>query len=432
MKYLKRFNTENGYESYISDDPFLPNVSYSVETDNVYFNRTSKAKTEIVYYTRNHEISENINFEAFDCPLISNEYDEENLCCVLTFGGRLTKIPESAFTGNQDIERIVLPSSITEIGNNAFANTSMYECNIDGITKIGDKAFFESGLYDVWFGPNNKEIGAYAFAKSQGLNVNNLTGSSVEIIGEGAFSGCVNASFDSRLLPNTVKEIGDFAFLGCENLHSVYIPSSATYLGKEAFTMCAGLYCVDFSLGCPITGIGYATFLSCTALTSVTYSSTMKSIGEYAFDCCYNLCSIDLSSIDMMDRHSFYYCHSLSDVTLSDNLLIIPEDCFNGCTNLSAITIPDSVFRICGGAFYNTTIRNITIPAGVTFIGGDAFTGEVSIDSLVSYPIEPPELHCYFNFADASIKIQVPSESVEAYKQAPTWDYFADRIVAMP
>ena len=37
MKYLKKFEEKALYESYINGDSVLPNVSYILDTDGVYF-----------------------------------------------------------------------------------------------------------------------------------------------------------------------------------------------------------------------------------------------------------------------------------------------------------------------------------------------------------------------------------------------------------
>ena len=55
----------------------------------------------------------------------------------------------------------------------------------------------------------------------------------LQVIGEGAFSGCWNLKEVD--LNYGLLEIRDKAFKDCKSLHSIYIPKSLTYIAKDAF-----------------------------------------------------------------------------------------------------------------------------------------------------------------------------------------------------
>ncbi len=79
------------------------------------------------------------------------------------------------------------------------------------------------------------EIGRNAFlymSKMTSIEIPN----SVKAIGYGAFSSCV--SLQSVVLPDMLETIGDEAFFGCINLTTITIPQSVKNIGEDAFGLC--------------------------------------------------------------------------------------------------------------------------------------------------------------------------------------------------
>lgn len=108
----------------------------------------------------------------------------------------VTKIEANAFINQVDLGEVVIPASVSEIGNSAFAycdSIGTIKLN-EGLTKIGDYAFNQL---------------AY-----------NLT--EIEI-------------------PNSVTHIGNYAFGSCFVLESVRIGKGVTYLGDGVFNSCIKL-----------------------------------------------------------------------------------------------------------------------------------------------------------------------------------------------
>ena len=111
------------------------------------------------------------------------------------YGGKSStdsvKIPEGVMD-------IVLPSSVTSIGKNAFYYCKSLESITisSSVTSIGDRAFVECTSLESITIPN-----------------------SVTSIGYGVFSGC--SSLASITIPNGVTRIGYGAFYGCSSLASI-------------------------------------------------------------------------------------------------------------------------------------------------------------------------------------------------------------------
>lgn len=87
----------------------------------------------------------------------------------------------------------------------------------------------------------------------------------VEIIGEGAFSDCVN--LERVLVPETVQIVSDTAFSGCENLKTIILPEKTSKIGWYAFRGCRNLS--DLTLPSGIKEIGKFAFMGCRRLAAV-------------------------------------------------------------------------------------------------------------------------------------------------------------------
>lgn len=126
----------------------------------------------------------------------------------------VTRIGACAFSGCFSFNEVILPNSLTEIGDFAFEL-----CSVKSFTL-----------------PNKlKKIEDFAFNRCNELTSITIPGS-VSRIGDSAFSDC--AKLQSVTIQNGVEEIGSGAFVYCENLRSITIPTSVRTCGEYAFNYC--------------------------------------------------------------------------------------------------------------------------------------------------------------------------------------------------
>ena len=147
-------------------------------------------------------------------------------------------ICDRTFLGCDSLSEIVIPSSVTSIGNGAFAVCrSLSEIVIpSSVTSIGKSAFsFCDSLSEIVIPSSVTSIGDYAFSDCRSLS-EIVIPSSVTSIGDRAFSDC--RSLSEIVIPSSVTSIGDYAFLGCRSLSEIVISSSVTSIGKGAFCYC--------------------------------------------------------------------------------------------------------------------------------------------------------------------------------------------------
>ncbi|MCQ2256359.1 MAG: leucine-rich repeat domain-containing protein [Bacteroidaceae bacterium] len=226
------------------------------------------------------------------------------------------------------------------------------------------------------------------------VNLTDLTGSlvipnSVTSIGTKAFERCTGLN-GTLTLGSSLKSIGNYAFYYCSNLTGdLTIPNSVTSIGESAFNECSG-FNGKLTLSNTLSSIGAKTFRNCQNLTgALTIPNTLKSIPNYAF----------------------YYCSKLTSVTFHNSLTSIGESAFGYCTAFTGtLTIPASVTSIGAKAFSYTkfsTIRNErTTPQTYNMI-----FGIVGGANFVNTPVK-------------SMKLEVPSSAVAAYRAAAGWNEF--------
>lgn len=156
-------------------------------------------------------IGRTINYtNPYTSSLFGNNYLE-----TITFGSLVKKVPKLAFRGyNNNVTSVLLPNSITEIGDYAF----------DGCRN----------LKDVYWSDGLTKIGKFAF---DGTNLEAVElPEGITEIGNSAFSGCKNLRTIS--LPESLTIISSYLFSSCENLLQVTIPQNITSIQSKAFKGC--------------------------------------------------------------------------------------------------------------------------------------------------------------------------------------------------
>jgi len=174
------------------------------------------------------------------------------------------------FLGSRDItaniEKIELPSTVTEIGKYAF----------NGGSNLGGYNF--ENLKEISIPDSVTTIGYYAFAACDNLKditiPNNVTN-----IGEWAFSDCTGLT--KITIPNNVTNIGSGLFYGCRGLTEVKLPDGLTEIEYDLFSGCTGL--TEVKIPDSVRTIGMCAFSGCTGLTDVKIPDSVTNIGEMAF-----------------------------------------------------------------------------------------------------------------------------------------------------
>ena len=136
-----------------------------------------------------------------------------------------------------------------------------------------------------------------------------------------------------------------------------------------------------------------------------------------------------------LDKFKSLVYKSITEVTENDldGLMSIGDYAFYNCTKLTSVTIPDSIARIGNQAFaYCTSLESIVIPDSVTYFGERLFSYSTALKKVTLRAMTPPTIKTdtLYN-VPTTCAIEVPSESVEAYKSALYWSAIASQIKAI-
>ena len=330
----------------------------------------------------------------------------------------VTYIGDSAFNSCSKLTSVTIGGNVSTIGEYAFGNCSgLTSITIpDSVTSIKDGAFRNcSGLTSVTIGGNVNTIGEYAFRNCSGLT-SIIIPDSVTYIDDNVFNGC------SKLTNVTIGEgvtfIGGYAFYDCSELIIIKIPDSVTSIRKGAFMNCSKLtsvtigkglvnvgntafhncrnltniYITDIVSWCGIDGIYYFTqyskntnlYLNNNLVTELVIPDGTKAITSYAFSGFSGLTSVIIGEgATSIGGYAFSDCNGLTSVTISDSITFIGNNAFDGCSKLTNITIGEGVTSIGSDAFYNCSeLTSIKIPDSVTSIEDGAFEGCSKLTSV--------------------------------------------------
>ena len=248
----------------------------------------------------------------------------------------------------------------------------------EGTRIICDLAFsFCSSLSEIVIPSSVTSIGDGAFSCCHSLS-EIVIPSSVTSIGDHAFSGC--DSLSEIVIPSGVTSIGNYAFSGCSSLKYISIPKSVIGLNGNPFVEWKG------KLECLSPNFVYEDDILFNKdksriisfrnqnVESYVIPSSVTSIGKGAFTGCYSLSEIVIpSSVTSIGDGAFSFCRSLSEIVIPSSVTSIGDWAFSNCDSLSEIVIPSSVTSIGDGAFSNCKFPNNLKQELISRFGGEIF-----------------------------------------------------------
>ena len=301
-------------------------------------------------------------------------------CKTTVIPSSVTNIGNDAFYGCTGLTSVEIPSSVTSIGNYAFRGCdNLTKVIINSDTIVSATYTSSSNLGNVF----GSQVSEY------------VLGSEVKGIGSFAFYGCTGLT--SVTILDGVMSIGSFAFRGCTGLTSVEIPSSVTSIGICAFYGCTGLTSVTILDG--VTSIGSSAFSGCTGLTSVEIPSSVTSIGSSAFANCDSISRVNITDmtawmrIKFMDNRSnpTWFAKSLylngeevTDVVVPEEITEIGDYVFKQVETLKTIKMHNGITSIGTCAFQGCfNLQSFDLPTSLETIGNNAFQQCISLDKPI-------------------------------------------------
>lgn len=323
----------------------------------------------------------------------------------------------SAFQGCEMLEEVIVPEGVEAIYDHTFSGCIRLSKVVlpSTITQIGSGVFKGcEALKEIELPQSVQHIGKYAFENCIGLEKLSLP-NSLSSLEYQSFKSC--SQLKTVQLPNDLKVIGAEAFAGCTSLESVEIPAGVSEIQYSAFQYCSSLKEVKMEdaskatmhvtafADCPsladengFTIIGNALWFYSGKGGDVVVPEGVAHIAPNAFREGHeysrrsykhyreegSLHSISLpKSLKKIYSYAFTGCSKLSEIVLPENLETIGDFAFHGCKQLTKIDIPDSVTQIGKKAFaYCEALANISFGANLTEISLQMLEGCSALKSV--------------------------------------------------
>ncbi len=210
----------------------------------------------------------------------------------------IPSIPANAFKNNSWLSTVMLPETVTSIGDKAFQGTAFSEIHIpSSVETIGNAAWYGTPLKHVTFDENSKLkiIGQNAFRKTDIMEFimpDSVTGY-YTTTSDNYYDWCVVADCSNLKklhLSDNLTSVPRYTAYRCSSLTEVNIPKNATEIGSYAFQE--------------------------TSLESVTIPKDISDFGEDIFRGCKKLKKAVLNSHFTDMDHTFWDCTALDTIVL--------------------------------------------------------------------------------------------------------------------
>lgn len=343
----------------------------------------------------------------------------------------LTEIPAAVFENVSTLKRIILPPTVTVIGDRAFSGCPKLEdVNIpEGVKTIGASAFLRDSLLKAAPLPQSLEsVGAIAFMECKSWGPDLVLPKNLVSIGEGAFTymkslknikvdenntaykaidnvlytadgkkllSCAGGLTGEINVAEGTEEIMYNAFAGAEHVTRVNLPGSVGIIGDYAFDFMYALEAINVdgsnSAYSSADGVLFDKARSVLLIypqgaVAETYStpSSVTMIGMAAFANNSHLRNIVLNE-GLLSVGDYAFCESplIETVALPSTLETLGQSVFTYCVSLKQIALPEGITAVPAYTFGECTgLTTVTLPSGVTEIDVAAFIGCTSMEAI--------------------------------------------------
>lgn len=332
-----------------------------------------------------------------------------------------------AFYQNNNIENVVIPNTVKNIGSFAFSdcqnlkaidvitggnkykslNGVLFNVSMDtliaypsgkadkqynlpnNVNKIEQGAFYNNKYLQYFIANSDlQEIGAYAFSNSQSLKeVSGIV--KLKTLGDFAFANSsieniylstylenmgkatfYNSNIKSIEIPYKIKTLPEYTFYNCKNFKNVVFKDGLNVIDNFAF---ANSSIESFSAPISLNTIGFQSFANCKNLKNIKFNENLQTIKDEAF----------LNNI------------SLTNFTVTRDLKNIGNNVFYGCNNINKVATDNSrYFEVSDNILYSLNkkelsyvppkreISYVNISKETETIKNDALNNATSVDTF--------------------------------------------------
>ncbi|MGN0224255.1 MAG: leucine-rich repeat protein [Muribaculaceae bacterium] len=298
----------------------VSSFAYDFEIDGIYYDITSFSKLTVTASSLSDSVEGSVTIPstvAFSGKELKVTAIGENFAkgntkiTIVTICDGISRIKSDAFYGCSNLEKVIIPKSVTSIAGGAFMNcVSIQKISCSGVTSLGFAAFKGCKSLILANIPKLSAIPSSAFSSCSKLAHFQIT--CAKSIGQSAFEGC---PFSSIEIPETVTYIGQRAFANCTKLKSFAIPNSVTEVGTDLFAGCTSLE--EVSIGAGLSSLPWL-FTGCVNLEKLRIEDSNETL---TFEYCGSKTSKDddfYNHCDEFEYHYEYESYKFSDTNLRE------------------------------------------------------------------------------------------------------------------
>lgn len=278
----------------------------------------------------------------------------------------------NAFRGNTKLKKVIVPASVTEIQDGAFAICTALEtvefAEGSQLKKIGFRAFAFSSIKNITIPESVNEMGTHT------IELGNPSEDEINTY----YNWLVDNGYNADAL------IGKFASSGWDQA-----TGSWSWKGR-VFESCVSLTTVDVQT----TVLCESMFSHCYSLANVTLNPNTNQFKSYTFEQCTSLKSIVLpNNLRWVGKQEFFGS-GLTSINIHGGIQFTNDPgemdydsegyaMFGYCKDLETVTMHDSYTVIPNRFLTGTAIKSFTLPSRIKVIGEDAFSMCENLETIV-------------------------------------------------
>jgi hypothetical protein len=273
----------------------------------------------------------------------------------------LTNIGFGAFGDCYELPTITIPPGVRSIDSSAFGFCpALTEIYFDGDAPSADPDAFDSAVnLTIFYDPTTTGWGASFCGHPTDQWIGDGTGLYADATG---FTIAGYFELGGAVDLYGFRGISDLALYDCVRLTSVMIPASITTIGIAPFAGCTNLSAITVD----------AANDNYSSLAGVLFDKSRTRVVEFPGGQAGGY-TVPNGVISIGDD-AFAICPALTSVTIPNGVTWIMSGAFYDCPGLTNVSLPDGLAEIDAGAFYLCSrLADLALPDSVQFIGNNAF-----------------------------------------------------------
>lgn len=315
---------------------------------------------------------------------------------------QVSQISEAMFCECSSLYEILLPNTITSIGNEAF----------EACKKLTSMDLSKT---------KTTTIGTSAFASCDNLGTIILP-TTLTIIGTSAFKDDTNLRLVQKLEKTIVSIINKNAFLGCKNLSSVKLPQTLSTLGESAFEGCSNLTAVSGFENTAVKILEARTFANCSSLSTLSLARGLTEIKNEALIGCSilrNLDTLSTTKVTKIGVRALKDTAGLTSISLPTSTFVsFAQSAFenSGVKKINNLKNCSKFKSFGASSFMNSGLKEIEFPNCTFSIEASAFKNCTALTKATfNSKTAPTAQETSFEGTTSALQVYIPNGSIDAY-----------------